>query len=63
MTEYRGYRMTIGPFNMVEVSNLGKGMVPTILRGDFTNYSFAKQAIDTYLDVKESKDGKTSNGS
>jgi hypothetical protein len=49
-------------FNMVDITNLGKGMVPTSLRGGFTNYNFAKQAVDTYLDVKEAKDGKTGSG-
>lgn len=63
MIEHRGYRVTVGQFNMVEITNMGKGMVPTILRGGFTNFNFAKQAIDTYLDTKEAKDGKTSSGS
>lgn len=62
MIEYRGYRLSVGDFNMVDITNLGKGMVPTSLRGIFTNYSFAKQAVDTYLDVKEAKDGKTGSG-
>lgn len=62
MIEYRGYRLTVGMFNMVDITNLGKGMVPTSLRGGFTNYNFAKQAVDTYLDAKEFKDGKTGSG-
>lgn len=63
MIEYRSYRLTVGDYNMVEITNLGKGMVPTSLRGLFTNYSFAKQAVDAYLDVKESRDAKTASGS
>lgn len=63
MKEYRGYRLTIGNYNMVEITNLGKGMVPQSLRGGFTKYSFAEQAIDAYLDLKEIKDGKTVSGS
>lgn len=62
MMEHRGYRLTVGQFNMVEITNMGKGMVPVTLRGGFTNYSFAKQAVDTYLDLKGDKDGKTSSG-
>lgn len=62
MIEHRGYRLTVGSFNMVEITNLGKGMVPTSLRGGFTNYNFAKQAVDSYLDMKDVKDGKTSSG-
>lgn len=61
--EHRGYRLTVGEFNMVEITNMGKGMVPVVLRGGFTNYNFAKQAVDTYLDVKGDKDAKTSSGS
>lgn len=63
MIEYRNYRLTFGKYNMVEITNLGKGMVPISLRGTFTNYGFAKQAVDAHLDAKGYKDANTDSGS
>ena len=56
--EYRGYRLLTDNFCMIRIVQLGKGMSPMDLRGNFTTQSFAKQAIDAYLDKKGAKDGK-----
>jgi hypothetical protein len=61
--EYRGYRIVHDFGQMVRIINEGKGAIPAILRGSYTNRTFAKKSIDVYLEGKDIKDGKANSGS
>ncbi len=65
MTEiiYEGFKIVPSPFNSFQVKPNGKGSVATTLRGAYTSVNIAKQAIDSYINVKELENGKKSAGS
>lgn len=53
MMEYKGYSIeSDGTFGMKVIKPLGRGSVPKILRGKFTKYSEAQNAIDRYEATK-----------
>lgn len=60
---YRGYRIIHDFGQMVRIINEGKGAIPTVLRGSYTNRTFARKGIDVYLEEKGVKDGKADSGS
>lgn len=54
--EYQGFLIKgDGTYGYLKVAPLGKGSVPMELRGSWTNSTFAKESIDTYLKSKEVK--------
>lgn len=56
MNEYKGFLIeSDGTFSMRKIKPIGKGSVPMVLRGSYTNTAFAMQAIDAY---KDGSDGK-----
>jgi len=59
--EYRGYKIEgDGTFGMKLIKPLGRGTVPKPLRGQYTGYREAKEAIDSYesTKVKGQKNGE-----
>ena len=57
--EYKGFSIVgDGTFGYKSIKPIGKGSVALELRGIFTNYSFAKQAIDAYVSKKGGTDDK-----
>lgn len=53
--EYNGYRIAVDGFAMYKIMNIGKGALPRALSSKFTSKSFARAAIDAYLDSKGDK--------
>lgn len=59
--EYRGYLIKgDGTHGLKNIHSIGQGALPKVMKGSFTNFNFAKQAIDGYLKNKEVKNAKTS---
>jgi hypothetical protein len=60
--EHKGYAVeTLGTFPAAIIRSIGKGALPKALKGQYTSFSAAKKAVDTYLRVKEDKvNGKKS---
>lgn len=62
--DYKGYTIKEDARRVFLISNAsGKGVIPVKLRGMFSAYAPAKQAIDAYLDAKGSKDDKAGSAS
>lgn len=59
MIEYKNYYIKGNGMGMYTISNVGKGVLASILRGLYTSPSFAMMAIDNYADAKAEKNGKT----
>ena len=57
--EYKSYFIKGNGMGMYTISNVGKGVLASLLRGLYTSPSFAMLAIDAYLDGKADKNGKT----
>lgn len=58
-TEYKGYAIVgDGTFGNKLIKAIGKGALPKVLKGSFTNHQHAARAIDLYLGNKGDKDGK-----
>ena len=57
--EYKNYFIKGNGTGMYSISNVGKGVLASFLRGLYTSPSFAMMAIDAYLDGKADKNGKT----
>ena len=57
--EYKGYKLEYGVGMMVEIKAIGKGSVVLALRGMYTSRGEAVKAIDTFLNKKESKGGRS----
>lgn len=52
--EYSGYRIQHdGTFGMYTIKPIGKGAIPKTLRGRYTSYGAAKQAIDAYVKTQK----------
>lgn len=62
MLEYKGYELRRGGAHMFTIHSIGKGALPKMLEGGYTNASFAHKAIDAYLEYKGVKDAKTNSG-
>lgn len=60
--EYKNYFIKGNGMGMYTISNVGKGVLASLLRGLYTSPSFAMLAIDAYLDGKADKNGKTNSG-
>lgn len=58
--EYKNYYIKGDGRGMYTISNVGKGVLPTYLRGLYTSQTFAMKRIDEYV---EAKDAKTNSGS
>lgn len=59
--DYKGYKIeNDGTFGMKEIKPLGRGSVPKPLRGKYTGYKEAQEAIDSYesTKVKGQKNGE-----
>jgi hypothetical protein len=61
--EYKNYFINGNGTGMYTISNVGKGVLASFLRGLYTSPSFAMMRIDDYLDMKADKNGKTDSGS
>lgn len=64
--DYKGYSiMALGTFPMVEIKAKGQGRVPDELLGLFTTNSFARHAVDMYLESlkKGKRNGETKDSS
>jgi hypothetical protein len=61
--EYSGFNIKADGMGLYTISNVGKGVLAGVLRGSYTSPSFAKHAIDDYLNTKVNKDAKTNSGS
>lgn len=59
MIEYKNYYIKGNGMGMYTISNVGKGVLASILRGLYTSPSFAMMAIDAHLDGKVEKNAKT----
>ena len=46
MNEYKGYSVQNNNFCNKVIKAIGKGSVPVVLRGLYTSYAAAKEAID-----------------
>lgn len=58
-TEYNGYKIVgDGTYGYKEIKSIGRGALPTSLRGVFTTEKVARQAIDFHLATKVNKDDK-----
>tara|TARA_R110000851_G_scaffold232398_4_gene385045 strand:- start:259 stop:483 length:225 start_codon:yes stop_codon:yes gene_type:complete len=62
--EYKGYKIENNNFCNKVIKPVGKGSVPATLRGLYTTYATAKQAIDTNESKKaaNTKTGVKKNG-
>lgn len=57
--EYNGYKIVgDGTYGYKEVRSIGRGAIPLTLRGQFTTEKMAKQAIDSHVASKVTKDDK-----
>jgi hypothetical protein len=57
--EYNGYKIVgDGTFGYKEIKSIGRGAIPNSLRGQFTTEKTAKQAIDSHVASKVTKDDK-----
>jgi hypothetical protein len=57
--EYNGYKIVgDGTYGYKEIRSVGRGALPTTLRGQFTTEKMAKQAIDFHVASKVTKDDK-----
>lgn len=51
--EYKGYKIEgDGTFGLKMIKPLGRGTVPKALRGQYTGYKEAQEAIDSYESTK-----------
>lgn len=58
--EYNGYKIEgDGSYGHKVIKSLSKGALPMVLRGTFTNFQFAKKAIDRVVAEKEVVNGKS----
>jgi len=59
---YRDYKIVSSgkPFSLV-IKPVGRGSVPSDLKGSYTNSTFAMQKIDAFLDKKEKGRGAEKN--
>lgn len=58
--EYKGYEIVNdNKFGYKNIKPIGKGSVPMDLRGSYTTYDFAKQAIDALEAIKNVKPTKS----
>ena len=57
--EYKGYSIEgDGTFGMKVIKSIGKGALPKLLKGSFSNHRVAENAIDSYLNGKGDKNAK-----
>ena len=61
--EYKNYYIKGDGRGMYTISNVGKGVLASVLRGAYTSQVFAMMAIDNYTESKVVKDAKTNSGS
>jgi hypothetical protein len=62
--EYKGFDIIgDGTFGMKVIKAVGKGSVPMLLRGSYSNDRFAQHAVDVHLSNKEKGNGKRTKGS
>ena len=57
--EYKGFTIFTGDFMQKQISRIGSGKLPVSLLGTFTTGVYAQNAIDSYLNTKGTKDGKS----
>lgn len=58
--EYKGYEIANDmTFGHKVIKSVGKGALPKLLQGSFTNTRQAEIAIDSYLGKKGTKDGES----
>ncbi len=57
--EYKNYYVKSDGKGLYTISNVGKGVLATFLRGLYTSPSFAMLRIDEYTEMKAEKNGKT----
>lgn len=58
--EYKDYKIVgDGTFGNLHIKGEGKGALPMVLRGSFTNYVNAKRAIDSYRKAVNNGKGKS----
>lgn len=58
-TEHKGFKIVPdGTFGNKVITREGKGAMPKVLGGSFTNHKQASNAIDAYLDSKGTKNGE-----
>lgn len=58
--EYKGYKIVgDGTFGYKQIKPIGKGSVHLSLRGSYTDYKVACQAIDKIVGQKVTKGGQT----
>jgi hypothetical protein len=57
--EYKGYKIeSDGTFGMKRIRSIGKGSLPQMLKGHFSNTGMARRSIDVYLAQKGNKNGE-----
>jgi hypothetical protein len=57
--EYKGYNIVgDGTFGMKLITNIGRGALPSELRGSFSSQYQAQRAIDGVIEKKEVANGK-----
>lgn len=61
--EYKSFYIKGNGMGMYTISNTGKGVLASLLRGLYTSPAFAIMAIDAYLEGKADKNGKANSGS
>ena len=61
--EYKNYYIKGDGRGMYTISNVGKGVLPVLLRGLYTSQTFAIRQIDDYVEARSEKDAKTNSGS
>lgn len=63
--EYKGYAIVAdGTFGYKNIKSIGAGVLPKTLRGSYTGFQQAKNAIDAHVSLKGVKqDGKKTSSS